>query len=72
MYIAQLIDIRTCREFKIVKIHANASTCSLIANNPITHVLPSMGISVAADIKTVLQKTSHNKTLTILRTSKLS
>ena len=56
-------NLHTCREFKIVKIHANTSACSLIANNPITHVLPSMGISVADDIKTVLQKTNYNKNI---------
>ena len=45
----------------MVKIHANASVSSLIANNPMTHVEPSMGMSVAADIKIVLREANWNK-----------
>ena len=45
----------------MVKIHANASVSSLIANNPTTQVEPSMGMSVAADIKIVLPETNWNK-----------
>ena len=51
------------REFKIVKIHANASVSSLIANNPIIHVHPSMGIIVTADTIIALYTTKRNKNL---------
>ena len=48
-----------------MKIHANASVSSLIANSPITHVEPSIGISVAADIKVVLKVVNWNKNMNI-------
>ena len=46
--------LHTWREFKIVKIHAKTVVYSLMANSPISHVLPSTGISVAVDINIAL------------------
>ena len=56
-------NFHTCREFKIVKIHANTVVPSLTANSPITHVLPSIGsITMAAiisDLYVVVAKVNN-------------